>query len=148
MGYHQAADTKLNKLDCLDLLQAQGLNLHKRDFTESLAAATLTVDAEDDGKIFLCSVTTVITLPSVGITYGPFTFVNYGTETANVSDVQISVSPASGDLINGCDITASDGKDIINTLATARRGDLITIEYAGTTGWKITRMVGTWAREA
>jgi len=148
VGYHQAADTKLKKLDCLDLLQAQGLNLHKRDFTEQLGSATLTVDAEDDGKIFLVSVTSVITLPSVGITFGPFTFVNYGVETAKVSDVQISVSPAGVDLINGCNISASDGKDIINTLATARRGDLITIEYAGTTGWKITRMVGTWARES
>ncbi|MCK4384655.1 MAG: hypothetical protein KAW52_00185 [candidate division Zixibacteria bacterium] len=148
MGYHQSADQKLNKIDCLDLLQFQGLHLHKHAFTEALAAATLTVDAEDDGKIFLCSITTVITLPSVGVTYGPFTFVNYGDETDGISDVQISISPAAADLINGCDISAEDNHDIINTLATAKRGDLITIDYAGATGWKITRMRGTWAKEA
>jgi len=145
---HQSANQKVKKIDCLDDLKFQGMHLHKHAFTEILTAATLTLDAEDDGKVILCEVTTVITLPAVGITFGPFTLVNYGEETDGISDVQISVSPNSNDLINGCDITASDDHDIINTLATAKKGDLITIDYAGTTGWKITRMRGTWAREA
>ena len=96
MGYSQCADIKPNKIDCLDSLQFQGLHLSKRHFTEQLAAATLTCDINDNGKIFLCSVTTVITLPAIGSGgLGPYIFVNYGVETDNVSAVQISVSPNS-----------------------------------------------------
>ncbi len=149
MGYYQGPDTKLNKLDCLDSLQFQGLHLSKRHFTEILPDATLTCDINDNGKIFLCSITTVITLPAIGTGgLGPYTFVNYGVETDKVSDVQISVSPNSADRISGCDISATEDKDLINTLATARRGDYLRVEYGGAAGWAISEMVGTWAREA
>ncbi len=149
MGFHQSADTKLDKLDCLKMLGYQGLHLSKRHFTEILAAATLTCDVQDDGKIFLCTITTVITLADTSggtPTLGPYTFVNCGDETDGISDVQISISPQAADLIYGPDITADDGDDIINTLATARRGDLIKIEYADTTGWRIADIIGTWAQ--
>ena len=145
MGFHQSADTKLDKLDCLDLLQFQGLHLSKRAVTEILPDATKTVDVQDDGKIILCAVTTVITLPGVGSTYGPYVFVNYGVETDGISDVQINISPNGSDKLYGPDIAAADDKDFINTLATARRGDMVRIEYADGTGWRITEVVGTWA---
>lgn len=149
MGYHQCADIKPNKIDCLDSLQFQGLHLSKRHFTEALAASTLTCDINDNGKVFLCSITTVITLPAIGSgEMGPYTFVNYGVETSNVSDVQISVSPNANDRISGCDLATNENKDVINTLATARRGDYLTVQYGGANGWSIAEMVGTWAIEA
>lgn len=145
---HQSADQRINKVDILDSLQFQGLHLSKRHFTQLLTAATLTCDAQDNGKIILCSVTTVITLPAIGSNeMGPYTFVNYGVETADVSAVQISVAPNASDRISGCDITASENKAIINTLATARRGDLLRVVYGGANGWSITDMIGTWAIE-
>lgn len=143
MGYHQCADLKPNKIDCLDDLQFQGVHLHKHAFKEILTAATLTVDAQDNGKVILCEVTTVITLPSTGTGYGPFIFVNYAADGV----AQISIDPAAGDKIAGCDLTATDDKDLINTLATAKRGDYVVIVYGGTTGWSIAEMRGTWARE-
>ena len=149
MGYHQSADQKVKKIDCLDSLQFQGLHLSKRHFTEILPDATLTLDINDNGKIILCSVTTVITLPAIGSGgLGPYTLVNYGVETDKVSDVQITIAPNSADRISGCDISATEDKDIVNTLATARRGDYIKLAWGATAGWTITEMVGTWAREA
>lgn len=147
MGFHQSADQKVKKIDCLDLLQFQGLHLGKRHFTEIVSTA-FTCDAQDNGKVFLCDVTLVITLPAIGSNeMGPYVFVNYGDETDKVSDVQISLSPNSSDRITGCDITATENKDLINTLATARRGDYVKLVYGGATGWSIEEMVGTWARE-
>lgn len=148
MGYHQCADIKPKKIDCLDDLKFQGMHLHKHQFIEHLAAATLTCDINDNGKVFLVSLTSVITLPAIGSgEMGPYTFVNYGDETDEISDVQISVSPNSNDRISGCDLSTNENKDVINTLATARRGDYIKIQYGGANGWSISEMRGTWAIE-
>jgi len=144
----QPANQRIKKIDCLDSLQFQGLHLSKRHKTEALGAATKTVDVQDSGKIFLVNVTSVITLPSVGSTMGPFTFVNDGDETDDVSDVQITISPAALDGLYGPDIAFADDKDYVNTLATARKGDYVRIEYADSTGWRIAETVGTWAIES
>ena len=148
MGYHQSADQKVKRIDCLDSLQFQGLHLSKRHFTE-IASSAFTADAQDNGKVFLCDTTLVITLPAIGSNeMGPYTFVNYGVETDNVSNVLITLAPNSSDKISGCDITAANDKDLINTLATARRGDYVKLVYGGSDGWSIEEMVGTWARES
>ena len=148
MGFHQSADQKINKVDILDSLQFQGLHLHKKNFTEMLSASTKTLDINDNGKVILVNVTSVITLPAIGSSeMGPYILVNYGVETAGISDVQISVSPNSSDRITGCDLATTENKDVINTLATAKRGDYLKIQYGGANGWSIVEMRGTWAIE-
>ena len=144
----QPSNIKPKRIDCLDSLKFQGMHLHKHQFTEALAAATLLCDINDNGKVFLVSLTSVITLPAIGSgEMGPYTFVNYGDETDEISDVQTSVSPNGSDRITGCDLATPENKDVINTLATARRGDYIKIQYGGGNGWSISEMRGTWAIE-
>ena len=102
-----------------------------------------TLDSEDSGKLFFATATAVVTLPAVAtpvfckvVCGGPF-----GT-------VQISLSPNSSDSLEGPDITAADDKDVINTLATAKRGDYAVIGFADAAGHAITELRGIWAREA
>ena len=61
--------------------------------------------------------------------------------------VAVTVSPNANDMIEGPDITAADDKDIVNTKATANRGDYIKLEYGDANGWAIIEIKGTWARE-
>lgn len=110
---------------------------------ETLSAATKTLDLEDSGKAIFCTVTTVITLPATAVDLdvalvcmGP-----YGT-------VQISADPAAADKFVGPDLTGTDNKDYINTLATAQRGDFIYIKGGHADGYIISRKRGTWAAEA
>lgn len=112
-------------------------------FVHELKSANYTVDAEDNGKILWVDTdAVVITLPAVeGITVGVGNIAGFGA-------AKVSVSPAAVDMIEGPDITAADDKDIINTKATARRGDHLIIANGDANGWKIVKKIGTWAREA
>ncbi len=110
---------------------------------ETLAAATLTLDIEDQGKLIWCTVTTVITLPAVATPTnckiangGPF-----GT-------VQISLSPNAVDKVQGPNLPGTDNKDLINTLATARRGDFAKLVTGDANGPFVSELRGTWATEA
>lgn len=110
---------------------------------ETLAAATLTLDIQDSGKVICCTLTTVITLPATA-TAGHFAALNcgpYGT-------VQISLDPAALDKVQGPDIGGTDNKDLINTLATANRGDFCILDNGETNGAVVRTMKGTWATEA
>jgi hypothetical protein len=62
----------------------------------------------------------------------------------------ISVSPVAADAIEGgVTGTAVDNKDLINTAATARVGDEVTILNNGRTeGPSVVALKGVWAREA
>lgn len=84
----------------------------------------------------------VITLPAtvVGLV---FTIRNVAADGA----AKVSVSPQAADLIQGNGFTAADDKDAINTKATAKKGDELTVIGNGTTGWTLHNVVGTWARE-
>lgn len=113
-------------------------------FVHELKSANYTVDAEDSGKfLWVDTDNVVITLPAVeGIR---------GLRVGNIAAfgaAKVSVDPNAVDMIEGPDITAADNKDIINTKATARRGDYVELEQSDANGWVITRKVGTWAREA
>ncbi|WP_420578789.1 hypothetical protein [Oceaniradius stylonematis] len=113
-------------------------------FVHELKSTNYTVDAEDSGKfLWVDTDAVVITLPAVeGIR---------GLRIGNIAAFGVSglaISPNSSDSIEGPDITAADNKDVINTKATAARGDFVEIEQADANGWVITRMRGTWAREA
>ena len=108
-----------------------------------LKSANYTIDATDTGKwIWVDTDAVVITLPAVeGINA-----VRIGNIAAyGVSGV--AVSPNAADMIEGPGITAADNKDLINTKATARRGDWIEIWNGDANGWS-SRFFGTWAREA
>ena len=60
----------------------------------------------------------------------------------------VNVSPASADKISGYALTPADNKDLINTKATSKVGDEVSLLADGVDGYTVTRIVGTWAREA
>jgi hypothetical protein len=111
---------------------------------ETLSAATKTLDAQDTGKVIFCTVTTVVTLPATATALADVTLVCM----APFGTAQISVDPAAADKIMGPDLGGVDNKDLINTLATARRGDYVTLTAGHADGYVINRMKGTWAAEA
>lgn len=116
--------------------------------------ASKTLTQEDSGKVFLIGTDAlVITLPSTA-TGLKYTFKNSGAASNNI----ITVSPAAADGISGTITLAATvvvdagvvNKDIINTKATSKTGDSITIigtGVAGTTAWLIDGSTGIWAAE-
>lgn len=103
-----------------------------------------TVDATDSGTtIFVDTDAVVITLPAVG-------GIN-GVKVVNIAAfgaALISAAPNAADMVEGPGITAADNKAILNTKATARRGDYINIYDGDANGWAIVEMKGTWVRAA
>ena len=96
----------------------------------------------------------VVTLPSTVVGYS-FTIRNGGDPAANTpagsaadASANVTVSPAALDLIAGMQVTAADDKDFVNTKATAKIGDEITLVGNGTTGWNVEAVRGIWAKEA
>lgn len=107
-------------------------------------SANYTMTEGDSGYItYIDTDAVVITLPATVVGY-TYTFVNAGGDGA----VAITLSPNASDKIMGAGLTAADNKDLINTKATARRGDSVTLIGDGVNGWFVQRMTGTWAREA
>lgn len=110
------------------------------------ASATLT--PADAGVILVTLTTTaVVTLPSAaragkGATY---TIVSVA---ATASGVGTTVDIPTGDTMVGNGFTAASGKGAVNTQATSRAGDAITVVSDGVSAWYITNLSGTWAREA
>lgn len=114
---------------------------------EGLTAETLadnkTLDALDTGKVFFMTVDAkAITMPAVeGMTCRIVNGLSYGL-------CIITISPNASDGISGPDMTSVDDKDLVNTKATANRGDMVDLEYGDATGWVAKRLVGTWVKEA
>ena len=114
---------------------------------EGLAAETIaddkTLDEQDCGKVFFVTVDAkTITLPAVeGMAFRVVNAGAYGT-------VAVNISPNANDAIEGPDLVGVDNKDLINTKATACRGDYADIEYGDATGWIVRKLVGTWAIES
>lgn len=102
------------------------------------------VTAAQSGTVFtIDAADVVVTLPSTaaGLTY-TFVVLTLSASTG------FSLSPAAADAIYGAPgVTVADNKDIINTAATDALGDTIQVVGNGTTGWVITNLRGTWARE-
>lgn len=110
-------------------------------------SANYTCLAADSGVMFTAGAADLVfTLPATapGLRY---TFVV--TAAGLSSGTGLSISPNASDKIMGNGFTSADDKDAINTGATDREGDLIevTADAAGL-GWYITRVIGTWARQA
>lgn len=115
------------------------------DGPKETKAANYTLDAEDCGKtIFVTADAVVITLPAIADGVGGVTIVNAGAYGAQL----VEVAPAAADKIHGPDITAADDKSILNTKATAQRGDRVRLDLGDADGYVVHDMVGVWAREA
>lgn len=131
---------------------ALGNNAMRHDNLVVEIAADATLTAGDSGKVFLVGTDALtITLPATkkGLVY---TFVNSGADGNNI----ITISPDADDAIFGSVANAAadsvsggvDDKDIINTKATANKGDRITLMADGADGWYVLDGVGIWASEA
>ena len=108
-------------------------------------SADKTLDAEDTGKVFFVDTDAkVVTLPAIADGLGGVKIVNIGA----FGTVLVAISPAAADMILGPDITGADNKDLLNTKATAKRGDYVVLDLGDADGYVVTEMVGTWAREA
>ena len=111
----------------------------------ALHSANATLAAVDCGRcLFVDTDAVVLTLPAIADGLGGVKIVNIGAFGA----VGLSLSPAAADMILGPGITGADNKDLINTKATAKRGDYVVLDLGDADGYVVTEMVGTWAREA
>jgi hypothetical protein len=108
-------------------------------------SANKTLDAEDTGKLFWVNTDAVtITLPAVAAGVFGCEIVNGGA----FGTIAVTISPNASDSILGPDITAADDKDLINTKATAKRGDSVVLDSGDADGYLATALRGTWARQA
>lgn len=116
-----------------------------------VVTASKTLTKSDSGKTFLVGTDDLtITLPptEAGLKY---TFVNSGADGNNI----ITISPDANDAIYGTITlaasvvvaTAVDDKDLINTKATTKKGDSVTLVSDGSTGWAIVASTGIWAKQ-
>lgn len=85
----------------------------------------------------------VITIPATHVG-DCFTIENAGADAA----VLVAISPQAADKISGAGLTATDNKDLLNTKATAKRGDRVVLLADGLDGFVVVSMTGIWAREA
>lgn len=116
--------------------------VHGSAVTQTLSGNT-TLDATHCGKIlYVDTDAKVITLPATaaGLNY---TIVNAGADGA----VAVTISPNADDKIQGIGLSAADNKDLINTKATAKKGDMVQLVGDNLDGWFVVRCHGTWARE-
>jgi hypothetical protein len=123
----------------------------KKSLVETIIVSSALSNTDSGTKYLVGTDALVITLPSTkkGV---EFTIINSGADGANI----ITISPAAGDAIIGSIANSAadsvsagvDGKDIINTKATANKGDRITLIGDGASGWYIVEGVGIWASEA
>jgi len=106
-------------------------------------AVDKTLDEQDCGKVlFVTADAKTITLPAVeGMAFRVVNAGAFGT-------VAVNISPNANDAIEGPDLVGVDDKDLINTKATACRGDYADLEYGDATGWIVRKLVGTWAIES
>lgn len=115
----------------------------------NLAAATQTLTAQQSGERFVGAVDAVFTLPAASdATKGVYYEFECGALSVGTG---LSISPAAADAIGGNGLGVVVDKDLINSGASDRLGDCVTIYCTGTAGataWRIDNIVGTWAKEA
>lgn len=71
-----------------------------------------------------------------------------GAGTGSDASVLLTIAPNAADQIAGLNYTATDNKAALNTKATAKVGDFITLVGDGTNGWNVLFARGVWARQA
>ena len=97
----------------------------------------------DSGKTFTSELDGVVfTLPSIAIG-NTIEFVNMAED----GTAAFNISPAAADGITYAG-SSSDNKDLINTKATSKRGDSVTLaSLDGTVAWQVVDVRGIWAKE-
>jgi len=111
--------------------------------TCEVVADNKTLDVQDTGKAFFVTADAkVVTLPATAVAI-TCTIVNLGA----FGTVAVNVSPVADDKIMGPDIAGANDKDLINTKATACRGDYVRLRLGHADGPMVDKMVGTWATE-
>ena len=116
--------------------------IHAYDNSATISTDT-TLGATSVGKMLTVAIDSLtITLPATVKGY-VYNIMNLGADAANI----VKVSPNSVDKIMGPDIAGADNKDIINTKATAKTGDMIQLIGEGSAGWYVTKVTGIWAAE-
>ena len=98
----------------------------------------------DSGKTLASTLDAIVyTLPSIAVG-NTVTFVNMAED----GQAAINISPAAVDGITYAG-TAVDNKDLINTKATAKKGDFVTLaSLDGVVAWQVVDVRGVWAKEA
>jgi len=116
-----------------------GFNIEQKD-----SNYTVVINNGDSGKTLLSNTKDVVfTLPSIAVG-NVYTFVNTGADGQN----NLTISPASidGILYLGGLV---DNKDLVNTLATSKVGDYVTIASLNSVVfWTVVDVQGVWAKEA
>ena len=116
-----------------------GYNIEQKD-----SNYTVVISNRDCGKTLLSNTKDVVfTLPSIAIG-NVYTFVNTGADGQN----NLTISPVSidGILYLG---SLTDNKDLINTQATSKVGDYVTIASLNSVVfWTVVDSQGVWAKEA
>lgn len=109
---------------------------------EKTAAYTVVITT-DSGKTFTSSLDAMVfTLPSIAIG-NTVTFVNTAADGA----AALNISPAALDGITYAG-SSTDDKDLINTKATAKYGDSVTLaSLDGIIAWQVVAVRGIWAKE-
>ena len=97
----------------------------------------------DSGKTLASTLDAIVyTLPSIAIG-NTVTFVNMAED----GQAALNISPAAVDGITYAG-TAVDNKDLINTKATAKKGDFVTLaSLDGVVAWQVVDVRGVWAKE-
>ena len=110
----------------------------------SLAADTTLTAATHGRHPILCTNAITLTLPAVAVG------VSFHLINNNADGSALTISPNASDkfLINAAGSAGTDNKDIVNTAATARRGDSVKLTYGSSDGWTILELNGTWADES
>lgn len=123
-----------------------GLSTFLVDNNAEVKKANFTVViSTDSGKTFTNGDVDGIVATLPGIAVGnTVTFVN----TAPDGVAAFNISPAAADGIT-YDGTAVDDKDLINTKATSKQGDFVTLaSLDGVIAWQVVAVRGIWAKEA
>jgi hypothetical protein len=107
---------------------------------------TQTLTADQSGERFVGVVDAVFTLPDVALANdGVWYDFECGVPSSGTG---LSVSPDASDFIRGNGLTATADKDLINSGASDRIGDMVRVQSNGVDGWMITAIIGTWAKQS
>ena len=103
---------------------------------------TLTIN-DDSGKTFVASEPDMTFFVPAIVTGNTMTFVNMNDD----GEGALNISPVALDGINYLG-SNTDDKDLINTKATSKKGDYVTLaSLNGTTAWQVVAVRGIWAKE-
>lgn len=71
-----------------------------------------------------------------------------GSGTGSDFSALVTIAPNASDQINGLNVTGADNKALLNTKATSKVGDFVTLVGDGTAGvgWNVLYARGIWAR--